>query len=112
MPPHPSLYVRRSIVERIGAFDASLRIAGDYDFLLKLFSQPGLRMAYLPEVTVNMRVGGASQASYKALMRKSREDLQALRRHRMGGLLALACKNLRKVPMLLAKPPRDQGGTA
>ena len=105
MPPHPTLYVRRAVIERIGAFDAALRIAGDYEFMLKLFKQPGLKVAYLPKVMVSMRVGGASQRSFGALVRKSCEDLVALRRHRMGGLVALACKNLRKVPMLFARPP-------
>jgi len=105
MPPHPTLYVRRHIIERIGAFDASFRIAGDYEFMLRLFSQRGLKMAYLAQVLVSMRVGGASQGSYANLIRKSREDLLALRRHRMGGVPALVCKNLRKVPMLFAKPP-------
>ena len=105
MPPHPSLYVRRSIVERIGAFDPALRIAGDYEFMLKLFSQPNLHMAYVPKVLVSMRVGGASQRSFGAILKKSREDLLALRRHRMGGIVALTCKNLRKVPMFFARPP-------
>ena len=105
MPPHPSLYVRRTIIERIGVFDPLLRIAGDYEFMLRLFSLPGLKTAYLPKVLVHMRVGGASQRSIGALLLKSREDLQALRRHRLGGVVALVCKNLRKVPMFFARPP-------
>lgn len=112
MPPHPSLYVRRAVIERIGVFDASLRIAGDYEFMLRLFSQPGLKVSYVPEVLVDMRVGGASQRSFGALMLKSREDLRALRRHRMGGIVALVCKNLRKVPMFFARPPAKQGKNA
>ena len=105
MPPHPSLYVRRSLIERIGNFDASLRIAGDYEFMLRLFGVPGLKVGYVPEVVVDMRVGGASQRSLGALLKKSREDLLALRRHRMGGIVALLCKNLRKIPMFFARPP-------
>jgi glycosyltransferase len=105
MPPHPSLYVRRAVFDRVGMFDAKLRIAGDYEFMLRLFSQPALRVAYVPEVLVDMRVGGASQRSLHALLQKSREDLLALRRHRVGGVFALLCKNLRKVPMFFARPP-------
>ena len=105
MPPHPSLYVRRQVIERIGVFDASLRIAGDYEFMLRLFNQPGLKIDYVPKVLVNMRVGGASQRSVSALFLKSSEDLRALRRHRTGSIVTLIFKNLRKIPMFFARPP-------
>jgi len=106
MPPHPTLYIRRAVLDRIGCFDARLRIAGDYDFILRLFSsRPAFKVAYVPHVLVSMRVGGASQRSLKAMLRKSSEDLQALRRHHVGGVVALVCKNLRKIPMFFAHPP-------
>ncbi len=103
MPPHPTLYVHRRVVERIGGFDPALRIAGDYDFMLRLFAQPGIRAAYVPAVLVRMRTGGASNRSASALMRKSKEDLLVLRRHRVGGALTLTCKILRKVPQFFAR---------
>ena len=31
MPPHPTLYLRRSVYERLGGFDTRYRIAADYD---------------------------------------------------------------------------------
>ena len=37
MPPHPTLYVRRSMYERVGGFDLSYRIAADYDMILRCF---------------------------------------------------------------------------
>jgi glycosyltransferase len=45
-----------------------------------------------------MRTGGASNRSLRALMRKSREDLAALKKNRVGGIATLFCKNARKVP--------------
>jgi glycosyltransferase len=104
MPPHPTLYVRREVIERIGLFDARLRIAADYEFMLRLLSHAGLKVAYLPRVLVRMRVGGASNHSVAAMLHKSREDLAALRKHRVGGLIALMLKNLRKLPQFLALP--------
>lgn len=38
MPPHTTLYVRRSWHERVGGFDTRYRIAADYDCILRLFS--------------------------------------------------------------------------
>jgi glycosyltransferase len=56
-----------------------------------------------------MRLGGASNRSLKAISRKSREDLLAIRRSGVGGWLTLACKNLRKLPQWLRKPPAPSG---
>ena len=104
MPPHPTLYLRRSVQQTLGEFDLRLRIAADYDFMLRCLSRPGLRVAYLPEVLVRMRTGGASNRSLKALRNKSREDLVALRKNRVGGWLTLLCKNGRKLPQYFRRP--------
>ncbi|MBK5912731.1 glycosyltransferase [Rhodocyclus purpureus] len=106
MPPHPTLYVRREWYERIGGFDARYRIAADYFSILRMFSQPDFKAVYLPEVLVKMRLGGASNRSLNNIVRKSREDLDALRRARVGafgGLGALVWKNLSKVGQFRGK---------
>lgn len=100
MPPHPTLYVRREWYERIGGFDPRYRIAADYFSILRLFSQPDFKAVYLPEVLVKMRLGGASNRSFKAIIRKSSEDWRALRQSRvgaLGGVGALIWKNLSKL---------------
>lgn len=101
MPPHPTLYVRRSWYDRIGVFDTRYRIASDYHMMLRLLSQKELNPVYIPEVLVKMRVGGVSNRSLKNVIRKSREDLDALRRTGVGGLGALAWKNLSKLRQFL-----------
>lgn len=105
MPPHPTFYVRRTLLQQVGLFDTGMRIAADYDLVLRCLMRPGVRVCYLPEVLVRMRVGGASNRSLGAMSRKSREDLRAIRRSGVGGWLTLACKNLRKLPQWLRKPP-------
>lgn len=97
MPPHPTLYVRREWYERIGGFDVRYRIAADYFSILSLFSQPGFKAVYLPHVIVKMRLGGESNRSLKNIIRKSREDLDALHRSGVGGVGALAWKNASKI---------------
>ncbi len=101
MPPHPTLYVRRGWYERLGTYDTRYRIAADYHFVLRLFSQAGLRVAYVPRVLVRMRVGGVSNRSLATLVRKSREDYDALRRCGVGGVGALAWKNPSKLGQFL-----------
>jgi glycosyltransferase len=101
MPAHPTLYVRREWYARIGGFDTSYRIAADYHSILKMFMQPDFKTVYLPEVLVTMRLGGASNQSLKAIIKKSKEDWRALRSCDFSlpnALRALAWKNLAKLP--------------
>jgi glycosyltransferase len=104
MPPHPTLYIRRSMIERIGLFDSQLSIAADYEFMLRLLCSPGVKVAYIPRVLVKMRIGGASNGSIRAMVRKSKEDLFALRKHQVGGLTTLLCKNVRKLQQFFERP--------
>jgi glycosyltransferase len=102
MPPHPTFYVRRTLLQHLGDFDTQLRIAADYDFMLRCLRLPGMQVCYVPEVMVRMRAGGASNRSLRALLRKSSEDLDALRRNQVGGMFTLLCKNLRKLPQFFS----------
>jgi glycosyltransferase involved in cell wall biosynthesis len=102
MPPHPALFIRRRVVETLGEYDTRYRIAADYDAILRWFGS-GIRSTYIPEVLVKMRVGGESNRSLERVLLKSREDLAALRRNKIGGLGTLALKNLSKVTQFLIR---------
>jgi glycosyltransferase involved in cell wall biosynthesis len=58
---HVGTMHKRSLFERYGKFDTFYRIAGDYEFLLRAGGR--LKTAFLPEVTVMMRSGGASDST-------------------------------------------------
>ena len=103
MPPHPTLYVRRSVYDQHGVFDTSYRIAADYDFVLRFFGRTKGGIRYIPEVLVKMRVGGASNRSFGNIVRKSSEDWRALRKNGIGGVGALVWKNLSKITQFLAR---------
>ena len=103
MPPHPTLFLRREVFERFGAYDTSYRIAADYDAILRYFGKGEINSAYIPEVLVKMRVGGESNKSLGKILKKSREDYRALRSNGIGGLGSLAWKNLSKVHQLFLK---------
>lgn len=101
MLPHPTFYVRRSVYERLGGFNTSYLIAADYDCILRFLGRGGVRVAYIPEVLVKMRTGGASNRSLKNIIKKSSEDLRALKSNGAGGVRALIWKNLSKLPQFL-----------
>ena len=102
MPPHPTFYARRAVYERLGAFDTRHRIAADYDCMLRFLGPGGVLPAYIPEELVRMRAGGASNRSFANVVRKSWEDYRALRANGVGGLGALAWKNVGKVSQFFA----------
>lgn len=97
MPPHPTFYVKKSIYDAYGTFNISFKIAADYDNMLRLLGKHRITTAYLPVVMVKMRVGGASNRSLKNIIRKSSEDMRAIRVNRFGSVFTLVFKNLRKL---------------
>lgn len=103
MPPHPTVFARARVFAEHGLYDTSYRIAADYEAMLRYFGRAGLRAAYIPEVLVRMRTGGASNRSLRHIMLKSREDLRALRSNGVGGLGTLAAKNLSKIPQFFVR---------
>ncbi len=97
MPPHPTLYIKKSLFDWIGNFNTNYKISADYDFILRLFSSRNISPKYLNEVFVNMRIGGASNKSLKNIFTKSYEDLKALQINNVGGLHSLFIKNTSKL---------------
>ena len=103
MPPHPALFVRREVFAQHGDYNTSYQIAADYDAMLRWLWTGNVRAAYVPEVLVKMRVGGESNRSLGRILRKSKEDYRALRTNGVGGIGALAWKNISKIPQFLRK---------
>ncbi len=97
MPPHPSLYLRRAVFDRWGLYDTSFQIAADYDAMLRYLAKGNIRLAYVPEVFVKMRIGGESNRSLARIIQKSREDYRAIHKNGVGGIGTLASKNLSKI---------------
>ena len=106
MPPHPTLYLRREVFDRSGLYDTSYRISGDYDGMLRFLTTGQVRLAYIPQVMVRMKIGGASNRSFAQMVRKSREDYRAIRHNKVGGIGTLVAKNLTKIPQFRGKPPQ------
>lgn len=82
MPPHPTLFLRKEIYERVGEFDTQFKIAADYDFILRVLKIKDLKIYYLPQVLMLMRQGGAS-SKVSNLVAKSKEDLRILKKNRI-----------------------------
>lgn len=102
MPAHPTLYLRKSVYGALGGYDTALKIAADYDFILRYFSSGTARTVHIPEVLYKMRLGGVSNRNLAKVMQKMKEDYRAISRNHVGGLGTLAIKNLSKLGQFTA----------
>jgi glycosyltransferase involved in cell wall biosynthesis len=80
MPPHPALFVRRGVFERVGPFRTDFRIAGDYEWIVRAFGPGGIgRYTYLPATMVHMLTGGISNGGWRSTLLLNQEVLRACR---------------------------------
>lgn len=100
LPLHPTCYIRREVVNRLGLYNESYKIAADSDLLLRYLITGGLTTTYLGEYIVKMRMGGLSTDSAK---RKKMwdEDIRVYASHGMAPTLTKLEKMAWKVPQFV-----------
>jgi len=104
MPPHPTFFVKRELYKRHGGFNTNLRVAADYELILRFLGKHSISTHYLPEVLIKMRIGGNSNKSVKNLLRKSKEDFQAMKDNGLPiPIAALLYKNFSKLPQFFVR---------
>ena len=62
MPPHPTCFIKKSLFDEFGVYSLDYKVAGDFDFLVRMFSKRDIKWAYLGRITVKMRRGGISNS--------------------------------------------------
>lgn len=77
MPAHPALFVRRELFERYGLFRPDYRIAGDFEFVARVFKHHELRHRHFPHSLVRMQTGGLSTSGWRATLLLNREMMRA-----------------------------------
>ena len=100
MPPHPSVFVRRSLYQELGGFNIAYKISGDYDFTLRAFGSGKYKALYIPKDFVHMRTGGISNTGFTNLSRKSYEDWTVARSHGLPATVTVFLKLVRKLGQL------------
>lgn len=82
-PPHPTLYMRRRVFDRVGLYRLDMRNAADFEMWIRLFNDKSLKYKYIPMVLAEMTTGGRSASPMARLIYNNREKLRALRLHGM-----------------------------
>jgi glycosyltransferase involved in cell wall biosynthesis len=91
LPLHPTVYLKKSIIERYGFYNLDFKIASDTEFLLRYLFQHKIKMAYLNEYVVKMRMGGLS-TSYKRAFEVLYEDYRIYKHHHISPISAVFLK--------------------
>ncbi len=83
MPAHTSLFIRKRVFDRFGLYKTDYKIAADFEFVARIFSNGKLNAVYLPEVLVRMAIGGVSTGGLKNTLRLNQEVLRACRENKI-----------------------------
>lgn len=97
MPPHTSLAIKSSVFQKVGEFDESYEISGDYDYIIRLFSRDDLRFEYLPRLITKMRAGGSSNKDFRSFIVKFIEDYKIAKKLTKFPFFLIVCKRVRKI---------------
>jgi glycosyltransferase involved in cell wall biosynthesis len=82
-PPHPTFFVRNSIYRKFGKFDLTYNISSDRELMMRLLEIHKIKVCYIPEILVKMRLGGLSNKSLRNILIQNLEDINALKRHNL-----------------------------
>jgi glycosyltransferase len=92
LPLHPTVYLKKSIIEKHGLYNLDFKIASDTEFLLRYLYKYRIKMDYINAYIVKMRMGGLSTNAKRAF-EVLHEDYKIYKYH---GLAAFAVVFLKK----------------
>ena len=80
MPPHPTCFINKSLFDEFGGYSTEYKIAGDFDFLVRVFYGRNIRWAYLNQISIRMSQGGVSNSGWyskKLIINEINRSLQS-----------------------------------
>ena len=77
MPPHPTFFVKKEIYNRLGKFNLQFVTAADYELMLRFIHKNKIKLTYLNEFIVKMRIGGKSNDTVKSRVTANLDDRKA-----------------------------------
>ena len=78
-PAHPALYIKKNVYDKYGLFALNYKLASDFEIMLRFIDRHKIKIVYLPEVVVKMRLGGKTNKNIKNIFLQNIEILRAFR---------------------------------
>ncbi|MBC7846297.1 MAG: glycosyltransferase [Flavobacterium sp.] len=91
LPLHPTVYLKKSIIDKYGLYNLDFNIASDTEFLLRYLYKYKIKMTYINAYIVKMRMGGMSTNAKRAF-EVLYEDYKIYKFHGLAALLVVFLK--------------------
>jgi glycosyltransferase len=79
MPAHPTFYVKKDIYNLYGGFKQNFVIAADFELTYRFIERNCIKLLYIPNVLVRMRLGGTTNKNIKNVLKQNSEIIKLLR---------------------------------
>ena len=81
MPAHPTFYCKKEVYDRLGGYNDTFKIGGDFELCLRFLEVNQVPSFYLNKKLVKMLVGGISNNGFKSKIKIYKEELRAIKIH-------------------------------
>ena len=106
MPPHPTFFVKKEIYKKYGGYNEQLSLSADYELMLRMIHKHKIKVSYIPEVLVKMRVGGKGNVNFIQRIRANIQDRRAWTINNIKpGFFTAFLKPVRKIKQFGYKSP-------
>jgi len=79
MPAHPTFYCRKVVYDRLGGYNDSFKIAGDFELCLRFLEKNKIKSFYIDIKLVKMLIGGISNSGLISKLVIFQEQLRAFK---------------------------------
>ena len=79
MPAHPTFYCKKEVYDRLGGYNDSFKIGGDFELCLRFLEVNQVSSFYLNKKLVKMLIGGISNSGLKSKWIIYKEELGAFK---------------------------------
>ena len=93
LPLHPTVYIKKEVIEKYGLYNLDFNIASDTEFLLRYLYKYKIKMSYVNHYFVKMRMGGMSTNAKRAI-EVLKEDYKIYNYHGFNGLRVVFLKKI------------------
>ena len=93
LPLHPTVYIKKTIIDKYGNYNLNFKIASDTEFLLRYLFKYKISITYLNTYIVKMRMGGLS-TNYKRVLEVLKEDYNIYKFHQISGIKVVFQKKI------------------
>jgi glycosyltransferase involved in cell wall biosynthesis len=107
MPSHSSVYIRRVIFQKYGNYRLDMRIAADYELLLRFMYKNKVNSSYYKGLVTRFRLGGISNKNVFSFIKSGSECYRSWNLNSLNvPLYTIPLKILRRIPDIIFRKSR------